>query len=606
MINSGPRPSAPSRTGSAAYLVAALILLWAFFAATSALDRESLWTDEGWSLWAVHGTSPLTTLDRVGNDVHPPLYFVLLDGWIALVGESVYAVRMLSTLFALIALAATYALSKTLFDGWTGMIALVLLSTSGFLIYYAREARMYTLLVALSVLATWAHVRWLRRPSRSSAVIYAALMAGLVYTHYNGAWLIASYGLHILVTHPRRWGCWWGVLGLTLVFYAPWLPLVLHQMHLHSGGVWAKAAPFNGLTLSWLAMLLTGGQWGPIVLAWGTGRALPRLYRQRETLALLLIWFVLSPAVVFAVNEWVKPYYQPRYLIPILPAVVIGAAYAVRQVAWKPLAVGLLAWIAAGQMVMYPYLWFPKPHWKPTITALAAARLPSEPLLILIDPVGVEAYYARAYDVRRGAVIDFSPRPPDRAAVRAAAAAVSNAPTVWVLLPNTTFATWDVIAALDATRHMTYRDWVDKMVIYRFEQGDSADLHFRFGGWVTYGSRLGREFEVRPGDQLCTGLSLTAQQRLDGLLSGSLQVLDERRFVIAQDDTGLGTRAAGEAFAWARCLTVPDRTPPGDYRLMLVIYNWSTLERMRVIEGEGSGGFDWGDMLVVGNVTVEN
>jgi 4-amino-4-deoxy-L-arabinose transferase-like glycosyltransferase len=584
-------------------LLAALILLLAFFAATYALDCESLWADEGWSLWAVHG-DPLTTLERVGNDVHPPLYFVLLDGWTALAGESIYAVRLLSTLCALIALAGTYALTRTLFDRWTGLIALAMLSTSGFVVVYAREARMYTLLLALTVLAARAYVIWQRHPTRRSAVILAVLLAGLLYTHYNGAWIVLSFGLHALITHPRLWRRWLTVAGLAILCYAPWLPVLVHQMQTHPAGLWATAAPLNGPTISWLITLLTTGQWLPLLIALVTGHALPRLIRQRSTFALLLIWLLLSPVIVFAVNAWGRPFYQPRYLIAILPALVIGAAYALRCTIWKPLAVGLLIWIVAGQWLMIDYLWPAKPHWKASITALIAARAPSEPLVTLIDPVSVEAYYDRWYHFRRGRVIDFSPRPPDPATARAVVAPLAADPVVWAVLPNTTFITWDVLALLDSTRHLTYRDWVDKLVIYRFEPGDSADLRYHFGDLVDYEGKLGLQIDARPGDLVCAAISLRARAPLAGWHSISLQLLDARRTLVAQHDEGIGVRAAGELFPWSPCLTIPASSLPGSYRLVLVVYNWTTLEPLRVIEGEGDSGFDWGDLLVLGTVGI--
>ena len=210
--------------------LAALALLFAFALMVSALDRDSLAIDEGWTMWAVRSDNPIDTLRRVDNDVHPPLYFVLLDGWIALTGESVFAARMLSVFAALIELAGTYAVGKRLFDAETGLIALIYLGSAGFVVYYARETRMYTLLLALSVLSMWAYLRWYHKPNRITALIYAAALAGLLYTHYQGIWIIGVQGLHALLT--RRWR-WIGVAALGAVFFAPWIPSVLGQMQEH-------------------------------------------------------------------------------------------------------------------------------------------------------------------------------------------------------------------------------------------------------------------------------------------------------------------------------------------------------------------------------------
>ena len=211
-------------------LLAALGLLLAFVITTIHLDRDSLALDEVWTMWTVRGDSLDDTLRRVDSDVHPPLYFVLLDGWIVLAGELVFAVRLFSVGCALIALAGTCAAGKRLFDGETGLIALLYLSTAGFVVYYAREARMYPLLMALSALSAWAYLRWRDRMSPANTLLYAVLLAGLIYTHYQGAWIIAAHGLHALIT--RRWR-WLAVLALVAVLFAPWFPTFIEQEREH-------------------------------------------------------------------------------------------------------------------------------------------------------------------------------------------------------------------------------------------------------------------------------------------------------------------------------------------------------------------------------------
>jgi 4-amino-4-deoxy-L-arabinose transferase-like glycosyltransferase len=160
--------------------LAALALLAAFWVATTHLQRDSLWIDEGYSLSIVrddqapeslrdlHGfllSSLRDTVAGIADDVHPPLYFLLLDGWTWLAGESVFSVRLLSTFFATLGLAATYALGRRLFDYRAGLIALLILGTAGMMVYYSREARMYTLLLAIGALAMLAYLRWLDRPT---------------------------------------------------------------------------------------------------------------------------------------------------------------------------------------------------------------------------------------------------------------------------------------------------------------------------------------------------------------------------------------------------------------------------------------------------------
>src|SRR4051812_35613993 len=59
------------------------------------LDRQCLWFDEAFS-WRLTRFSWLEMIDRAKQDVHPPLYYILLKAWIAVFGDSVFAMRLLS------------------------------------------------------------------------------------------------------------------------------------------------------------------------------------------------------------------------------------------------------------------------------------------------------------------------------------------------------------------------------------------------------------------------------------------------------------------------------------------------------------------------------
>ena len=74
-------------------------LLCLIFLATSlqfwALDAQSLWYDEGFSVWlSEKSLSEIVALTAA--DIQPPLYYLLLHGWIKLVGKSEFALRFLS------------------------------------------------------------------------------------------------------------------------------------------------------------------------------------------------------------------------------------------------------------------------------------------------------------------------------------------------------------------------------------------------------------------------------------------------------------------------------------------------------------------------------
>ena len=59
-----------------------VLLACAFALRCLNLTFQPLWFDEGWSVW--FATTDLATMAaRTAADIHPPLYYALLHGWIA-------------------------------------------------------------------------------------------------------------------------------------------------------------------------------------------------------------------------------------------------------------------------------------------------------------------------------------------------------------------------------------------------------------------------------------------------------------------------------------------------------------------------------------------
>jgi uncharacterized membrane protein len=269
--------------------LACFTLLGVFLLASSGLTHESVWYDEARSLWVVQPSDPTQVLDRLDRDVHPPLYFLVLNVWVALVGESVYAVRMLSAAFAVLGLSSAYAVGKRLFDRWTALMAVAVLGTAGVFVYYAREARMYSLLLCLGTLSMWACVRWLHRPTRACSVLYGLVLGGLLLTHYYASFLVLTQALYVLLVRPRRWACWLLVGVLALALLALWTPWLFQQARTHFDGALNPSRPTDWRTVYWMIAVMTGGAWWLPLAPFLMGRALPNLRQYGRSVLLLLL-----------------------------------------------------------------------------------------------------------------------------------------------------------------------------------------------------------------------------------------------------------------------------------------------------------------------------
>jgi len=583
--------------------LALFTLLGVFLLASSGLARESLWYDEARSMWVVRPSGPTGVLSRLDHDVHPPLYFLLLDAWVALAGESAYAARMLSTAFAMLGLAATYAVGKRLFDCRTAWMAVVVLGTAGIFVTYAREARMYSLMLCLGAFSMWAYVRWLQRPTLACSVSYGLLMAALLHTHYYAGFLVLTQALYVLLVRPRHLARWLAIAILALALFALWTPGLFQQARAHFDGPLNPSQPTDWWTFCWMVAVLTGGTWWLQLAPFVLGRALVELRRYGGAVLLLLLWLLVTPLVALVLNIWVPLFYHVRYLIAILPAGALLVAYGLRHVFWRPLAYFLLLVFVCTQFVTFDRFWPAKPPWEPTVRRMVAARWPEEPSVTYIADCCVESYYDHQFGIRNGAALDLSSQWHSPAEVRELVASLDAAPSVWLVMPANLPETWDAIWALAADRSVGYRDGVELMLFYRFDREGGDDLRFRFGNLLRYDGGVIDSTSARRGEQVCAEVSLTALAPVDGSYSAGVHLVNPAGVLMAQSDEGIGVLDPGEQVSALRCLHLPADIEPGNYSLHLVTYNWVTIERLPVFEG-GADGVSWGDALVFSTVTV--
>ena len=92
-------------------LAAVLILLLATGLRFHRLDAQSFWNDEGNSARLSERAIP-AILEGTASDIHPPLYYLLLHGWRALLGDSEFALRALSAFAGVLTVATVAALAK--------------------------------------------------------------------------------------------------------------------------------------------------------------------------------------------------------------------------------------------------------------------------------------------------------------------------------------------------------------------------------------------------------------------------------------------------------------------------------------------------------------
>jgi hypothetical protein len=330
---------------------------------------EWFWHDEAFS--AIVARLPLARLiAATAGDVHPPLYYLLLAGWLRLTSflPLETAARSLSLLLSLLALFLYWRLLSRL--GITGAqagMAWLLAAYLPGLIFFASEARMYALLEVevLGALLVLLPPHLDERLSLKRIVAGGSILGATALTHNAGLYYCATVvvavlllrwqsgqGLRRSITNNRRLLAeMTGIGGVAALVWAPWLPAFLGQLRNTNSGYWIWN---NGLAtvvymlfqavfytrlggkLDWLsapAMFLMVGlslagiwmerrRWGLLALAFG-----PMIIGMATSYILggtgALLHRTLIPSTFFLVILWARPLAQSTDTGRLLRALVI-------------------------------------------------------------------------------------------------------------------------------------------------------------------------------------------------------------------------------------------------------------------------------------------
>src|SRR3954454_17573655 len=191
------------------------------------------WIDEGLSVGIAD--RPLSDIPlAMREDASPPLYYMLLHFWLDIAGRSEAGVRGLSLLFALLAVPAAFWAGRQIWGTQrAAWFAAVLMAFNPFLVQYAQEARMYSLVALLAIPATTCFIRAYaletenRRPWIAG---FAVSVAVALYTHnwpifFTISAAVAWVLLWALAPRERRRTLFRDALlgfGGLLVLYLPW------------------------------------------------------------------------------------------------------------------------------------------------------------------------------------------------------------------------------------------------------------------------------------------------------------------------------------------------------------------------------------------------
>lgn len=222
------------------------------------ITRWSIWFDEAFSAYLVR--FDLVRLTHfTAQDVHPPMYYWVLKLWTNVFGHSLFAVRSLSWALAIVGLVGLYFVVRYLTKSKSyGLIATAAAALTPTLVRFSEEARMYTLVFAIVMWATYALLRAVETNRHRYWAVYRTLLAVGMLTHYFAAmaWLAHWVWRYVEVRSGRIKTFfsreWLMSYVLAIGLFAWWIPTVLWQFASVQMGFWIPPitpnSPVNYLT----------------------------------------------------------------------------------------------------------------------------------------------------------------------------------------------------------------------------------------------------------------------------------------------------------------------------------------------------------------------
>lgn len=284
----------------------------------ASLGVDLLWYDEQFTAYLAK-LPFMQMLAAVHGDVHPPLWYAIEWSFAQLLGRSEFVMRLPAALLGTGAVMESYQLVRRVGGEKAARWASGLMAVMPAQLYYSQEARMYTLLTLLVLLAARAVIehKWLRLAACLALLGYSHNL-GLVYSALLGSWALWESKLKALRTM---------ILGGAA--YLPWGFVAIQQSANLAGGFWIPPRDLAGILyfIPFTTIFTRMPEWLAIhAITLSIALTLISLFLLHAELKRLLPLIVLAfgpSAILFIVSQVWHPVLLDRALIPA-GAVLIG------------------------------------------------------------------------------------------------------------------------------------------------------------------------------------------------------------------------------------------------------------------------------------------
>ncbi len=345
----------PERARERPWLPYAAVIALGALVIFAGLGSSSMFIDEIFS-WnaSSHGLAGISAAVQQA-EVTPPLYYLILHGWITLTGsESELMLRMPSALAGVGFVAAVAWLGTTVAGRRAGVIAGALAALSPLALQYAQEVRAYSFVMLAVTVAAAAVVKLSQQPERGRWLALAiGASAVAVLLHYTAALVLFPMWIWLQREKQVPMLARLAVGAALAVPFLALIPLLLSQLgaghHNAEANAYARITPIGLLRL--FATPFDGRALGGISFTYQLGflalvdavalLALADRFRSLRTRWLLVGACVFPIVAVLFVSCFLQPLAVTRYTAVAAPFMIVAIAVVALRVP-RALGIGIL------------------------------------------------------------------------------------------------------------------------------------------------------------------------------------------------------------------------------------------------------------------------
>lgn len=336
------------------------------------------------------------------DDPHLPIYYFMLNPWLALAGSSELAERFPTLFASVLVIPLTFVLGRAIFPRQprVALLGAFLVALNPYLIWDSQDAYIYTFLTALSLGSFLLFLRALKPDATPITWLKFVVVSLLnLLFHYFAALILVAQGVCVLLLalkknlSPRKTLHALTAAIAIAALYAPWLVVALPVLTSYKSDFLLRANLFEMASRTLVALTLgrADSRLMPSMIDPLIGIVLALVFLALFLFGLLapklagrwvpLTYLGVPLGIIFTFSIWRVPIFDERYVLYLAPAFLLIAALGLNALYELPktkgVAVAAVVYVVgASAYSLFNYWYVPayakSPDWRGFVDRIAA------------------------------------------------------------------------------------------------------------------------------------------------------------------------------------------------------------------------------------------